>query len=140
MATSKEAGFKPGDIATSVSAWRTIPSINPRGAVESGIPLDKPGANVDFTFYKVLELDVPHGAGTGTKLEVIESGSSSEFPHNPGDIVIIHSGFHNYITEGEEDSRLRDELRNAGFRLQAYTERDGSIKLDIVRVDKEKNS
>lgn len=134
MATAREAGFTPGNIAITASAHKNIPSLNPRGGILGGIPLDTPGATIDFTVYKVLELDVPHGAGTGTKLEVL-ADHSTFFGEKmkPGDVRIIHSGYRNFITEGELDMRLREQLQNAGIRVRAYTERDGRVDIEIVK-------
>ena len=49
----------------------------------------------------------------------------------PGKIREIHSGFHNFIDEGDE--RLKREMVKAGLRLQGTADADGKLRYEIVQ-------
>ncbi len=131
MATAKELGLKPGDLAIWASAEKHHKTWD-----EEGIPLDTKGVEVKIGFGKVVGVNVPR-PNIGDPTTMIEVVRSTYPNDSPGTITYIHSGFSNYISEGDE--RLRKELEGAGIEIQIVRTEEGNVDCRVIRREKDSN-
>ena len=78
----------------------------------------------------MLAIDIPQGAGTATRIELL---CTNHPDRRAGKTTQIHSGFRNYFSEG--DTRLRREMENANLRLQVRPDTQGRLCLQVVKVE-----
>jgi len=129
MATAKELGLKPGDIALTLEA-----TIDVEGELCLCLDLDDPEAKIGLAIYKVERLG-PFMDGLVDGVEARRLNRSEVDPHT-GPFIFL-PGYDGFISEGDE--KLRGIMKKAGIRLQAIIERDGTASYELVKVEEEDN-
>lgn len=78
----------------------------------------------------MIAVDTPSKYGTDYPTHINVLWTNHE-PSIVGQDIEIHSGFRNYIGEGDE--RLAKQLRGAGISIRTVTERSGDVSFELQK-------
>jgi hypothetical protein len=136
MATAKEIGLQPGDIAiwatSEIEEVDTTYSGKAYHGIRGGISFDTKDVIIHAASGRVIETESPFHADTSTTVEILWSNSDH---YSQGDKINIHSRFRNFIAEG--DSRMLEELNKGRLRVTLTIDGEGRNQFVLAKTTEE---